>query len=295
MAKSKEMMLKLMSNLFFKTIACLSLLMFGAVFVKFSSSFATYARDVDYIQTSNNQFIMIDNTVFTAVKDKIFVSDLSNSINYITATVNDYDIYPENWINEFNEKIIELQNVFPNGKYWNHMGQEATNPGETNNIYSVTDIPCNHYEYGELYCNAHYGKSNDVYPYMATCSQCRGFASLLSDLIFGEDAPVRYFEDYDELRIGDQARIDGDYHSVFIIDKTDEYVIVAECNSDLETCKIQWGRKILKEELEGWYISRWDSNDSADTNNDNDINEINEDIYDKICNEKNGEINNEKI
>ena len=107
-----------------------------------------------------------------------------------------------------------------------------------------------HNEYGERYCNAYYGKSDDVYPYEATSVQCRGFASLLSDLVFGEDAPVRVFENYDELRIGDQARIDGDYHSVFIIDKTDEYVIVAECNEDLKSCKISWGRKIMREDME---------------------------------------------
>lgn len=166
--------------------------------------------------------------------------------------------YPENWINEFNKKIIILQNLFPDGKYWNHMGKEKSNSKVTNNIYSVTDTPCKHWKNGESYCNAHYGKSDELYPYNATCTQCRGFASMLSDMVFGEDAPVRYFENYDELRIGDQARIDGDYHTVFIIDKTDEYVIVAECNMDLQTCKIQWGRKILRKNMAGWYISRWE-------------------------------------
>ena len=281
MVKYKVLMSKLMSNLFIRTILCIVLMMFGAMFVRFSNSMTTFAQNIDVSEINkqkafsnsqnNNDVIFInlnekDNYVSAkdmfeqiynqaSVQEFVEVESLENQ--YITACENNSNEYPENWVNEFNKKIIVLQNIFQSGKYWNHMGQDATNPEETNNIFSVTDIPCNHYQNGEAYCNAHYGKSDEIYPYKATCSQCRGFASLLSDLIFGEDAPVRYFEDYDELRIGDQARIDGDYHSVFIIDKTDDYVIVAECNSDLQTCQINWGRKILRENMAGWYISRW--------------------------------------
>ena len=256
-------------------------MMFGAMFVRFSNSMTAFAQNIDVSEIneqnsvsntqSNNDVIYINlnekennittNDMLEQIAEQAglqeFVEIQSSENQYIIASESNLDEYPENWINDFNRKIILLQNIFPDGKYWNHMGQDASNPEETNNIFSVTDIPCNHYQNGEAFCNAHYGKSDELYPYKATCSQCRGFASLLSDLIFGEDAPVRYFEDYDELRVGDQARIDGDYHSVFIIDKTDEYVIVAECNSDLQTCQIQWGRKILRENMAGWYISRW--------------------------------------
>lgn len=282
MVKYKVLMSKLMSNLFVRTILCIILMMFGAMFVRFSNSMTTFAQSIDVSEIneqnsvsntqSNNDVIYINlnekennittNDMLEQIAEQVglqeFVEIQSSENQYIIASESNLDEYPENWINDFNKKIILLQNTFPNGKYWNHMGQDASNPEETNNIFSVTDIPCNHYQNGEAFCNAHYGKSDELYPYKATCSQCRGFASLLSDLIFGEDAPVRYFEDYAELRVGDQARIDGDYHSVFIIDKTDEYVIVAECNSDLQTCQIQWGRKILRENMAGWYISRWE-------------------------------------
>lgn len=281
MVKYKVLMSKLMSNLFIRTILCIMLMMFGAMFVRFSNSMTAFAQNIDVSEIneqnlvsntqSNNDVIYINlnekennittNDMLEQIAEQAglqeFVEIQSSENQYIIASESNLDEYPENWINDFNRKIILLQNIFPDGKYWNHMGQDASNPEETNNIFSVTDIPCNHYQNGEAFCNAHYGKSDELYPYKATCSQCRGFASLLSDLIFGEDAPVRYFEDYDELRVGDQARIDGDYHSVFIIDKTDEYVIVAECNSDLQTCQIQWGRKILRENMAGWYISRW--------------------------------------
>ena len=39
--------------------------------------------------------------------------------------------------------------------------------------------------------------------------------------------------------------------------KTDDNVIVAECNADYETCMISWGRKIMREDLQGYYITRW--------------------------------------
>ena len=266
MVKYKELISKLMSNLFFRTLLCMGLLMFGALFVRFSSSFTIYAKNIDEIELGENQFFIIENTLQRMFNDKTSRVKCNISSSYIIASINNSDDYPKNWIDEFNKKIIILQEMFPNGKYWNHMGKEQSNPKETNNVYSVTDIPCNHSQYGEIYCNAHYGKSDEVYPYEATCCQCRGFASILSDLVFGEDAPVRFFEDYDELKIGDQARIDGDFHSVFIIDKTDDYVIVAECNSDLETCQIQWGRKILREDMDGWYISRW--SDGVNVNGD---------------------------
>lgn len=270
MRKHRYKVSKLKTNLFLRMMLCLCLLAFGAMIVRFGNNMVAYAKsfDADENETANDEVYVNINEIdysddyIEIAEDNKYNSKYNTEENlltkeYVTASVENSDNYPQNWIGDFNNKIIILQNIFPSGKYWNHMGKEATSGNETNNIYSVTDIPCNHMKNGECYCNAHYGKSNDVYPYDATCTQCRGFASLLSDLIFGEDAPVRYFEDYDELRIGDQARIDGDYHTVFIIDKTDEYVIVAEYNRDLQSCKIEWGRKILRKDLSGWYVSRW--------------------------------------
>ena len=269
MKKYNMLISKLMSNIFFRIILCMFLLVFGAMYVRYSNSMISYAIKADnievikqYEQQISKDNLGVDNGCESDNGEENFNENIDK---YVTASLNQ-ESYSNEWIIDFNNKIIELQKIFPEGKFWNHMGLEATNSEVTNNIYSVTDIPCNHTKNGENYCNAHYGKSDDLYPYKATCCQCRGFTSLLSDLIFGADAPVRYFEDYDELRIGDQARIDGDYHSVFIIDKTDEYVIVAECNRDLQTCQINWGRKILREDMEGWYISRWSDERSEKIN-----------------------------
>ena len=192
---------------------------------------------------------------------KINESDAKVSVNnqYVIATHVMNGEYPDGWVENFNKKIIVLQQKLPIGKYWNNMNEYGFDLFRFGDIFSVTDIPCNHNLNGEYYCKTYEGRSDEAYPYYSTSVQCRGFASMLSDLVFGKDAPVYVFEDYDKLRIGDQARIDGDYHTVFIIDKTDEYVVVAECNSDLDTCKINWGRKILREDMSGWYISRWEN------------------------------------
>jgi len=243
-----------------RILLIISLVLFVIIILKFRNSVATFAGNMDNVDNEKNDeaiYVNTNNESDNKNEYENLVESNSENNRYLLAFMDSKDKYPEGWINEFNIKIIELQKKFPNGKYWNHMGQKPTYKRKTNNVESVTDIPCNHNRYGELYCNSHYGKSNELYPYKTSCSQCRGFASMLSDEIFGAEAPVRYFENYDELRIGDQARIDNDYHSVFIIDKTDEYVIVAECNSDLKTCQISWGRKILRENMNGWYISRW--------------------------------------
>lgn len=161
--------------------------------------------------------------------------------------------YPSGWLDSFSDKVEELKQMFPSGKYWNHMDVES----DGTDYLMVTDIPCNHTENGEAYCNLYNGMSDDAYVYKDTSTQCWGFASYLSDYIFGSDAAAKRFYNYDSLRVGDQARIQGDSHTVFILEKTDDYVIVAECNDDYETCMISCGRKIMREDLQGYYITRW--------------------------------------
>ena len=155
--------------------------------------------------------------------------------------------YPDEWLNNFNTLILQLQNEYPKGYYWNHANNTANG--------SVTTTPCNH-RINEAYCNTYQGKSTIACGFDIG-RQCAGFASMLSDRVFGKDAPVRIFYNYDDIRIGDQARINNNSHTVFIIDKTDDYVVVAECNADYKSCIINWGRKIYRNNLTGFYITRW--------------------------------------
>jgi hypothetical protein len=157
-------------------------------------------------------------------------------------------VYSEEWVKEFNRKIEQLQQEFPKGSYWNHIGASYDEN-------SVTTTPCNHGA-GIYRCNIYNSKST-IACGLSIGGQCAGFASMLSDRIFGKDAPVRIFYNYDDIRVGDQARIDNNGHTVFIIEKTDDYVIVAECNADYNSCVINWGRKIPRSKLNGYYITRW--------------------------------------
>ena len=161
----------------------------------------------------------------------------------VTSTVT----YPEGWLTSFHTQIEQLKQEFPSGYYWN----DANGTGNG----GVTQTPCNH-SYNTYYCNLYLGNST-IIGGLGMGTQCAGFSSMLSDRIFGKDTPAKIFYNYDDIRIGDQARINNNSHTVFIIDKTDEYVIIAECNADYNSCIINWGRKIYRKNLTGYYITRW--------------------------------------
>ncbi len=174
-----------------------------------------------------------------------------------------YNGYLESWYQntESRDKISEeeilaklkkLEEEYPSGKYWNYGG--------------VSDIPCDH-SVSMKTCNRFDSIIDNVYVHGSIADQCRGFGNLLSDSIFGADAGVYAFTDYDDLRVGDLLRImfipgttKQNCHTAMVIEKNDEYVLVAEANYDYKTCRIRWGGKYTREYLEScatWYISRY--------------------------------------
>lgn len=80
---------------------------------------------------------------------------------------------------------------------------------------------------------------------------CAGFVLICSDAAFG-DLPATRHTDFDAIRVGDMIRI-GDYHSVVVLEKKADSVIVAEGNYN---SSIHWGREITRESLEkeGFYV-----------------------------------------
>ena len=157
---------------------------------------------------------------------------------------------------QIKEKIAELRSIFPNGKYWNHHNTSANG---TYDVYAVTNTPCSNGAEGCAFCNIYKGVTDSVMPYKVKGSQCLGFASLCNDYIFGANENIRVYYDFNQIQIGDQARINNDSHSVLVIDKAADYIVVAECNADYKTCIIGWDRVITKQELaacNSWYISR---------------------------------------
>lgn len=122
---------------------------------------------------------------------------------------------------------------------------------------SVTTMPCDHSE-GVYRCNKYSGIENYLFGYSGT--QCFGFASMLSDAVFGSDAPLALHTDYDRLKVGDHVRLKISCHSFIVLTKTDDYITVAECNNDYDSCIITWGRKITREQLEQYsriYMTRY--------------------------------------
>ena len=155
------------------------------------------------------------------------------------------------------KKLMQLKKKFPNGKYWNHVGRKMKEGKDTSNY--VTSKPCNHSgslnQYGvKSTCNMHIDKANHIRGY-----QCYGFASLLSDKIFGNKVNKTH-RSFSKARVGDHVRYSAGSsggHSVIIVEKHKNYIIAAECNYG-NTCRIVWGRKISAAELRGaMYLSKY--------------------------------------
>lgn len=152
-------------------------------------------------------------------------------------------------------KLAVLRRQFPHGWYWNHRGAEAASWD------TVTSLPCSHGT-GGRWCNAYVSKTAQVFLHGQRAIQCLGFACLISDLLFGRDAPVHTFRDFDKLRVGDHIRLTRVVHSMVVIEKGVDYVKVVEVNQDFNTCMIQWDRKVSKKALEAYgsgvtYVTRY--------------------------------------
>ena len=159
-------------------------------------------------------------------------------------------------------RLEELKEQFPAGKYWNHRGVEVAEDQEVWQI--VTDNPCTHRPgVREPWENTYYGVTSEILLKPGEAGiQCLGFASMISDQIFGADAPIRTFQTFDDLRVGDQIRLTGKGHSMVVIEKGEDSITVAEVNADYTTCVIAWGRVISKSTMEGYgdkvlYMTRY--------------------------------------
>lgn len=85
---------------------------------------------------------------------------------------------------------------------------------------------------------------------------CAGFAFMLSDAAFG-NARARKYYDASAVRAGDIARMDGDSHSVIVLEVQPDSVIVAEGNFNNS---VHWGRKISRSQLEKaqYFLTRYE-------------------------------------
>ena len=75
---------------------------------------------------------------------------------------------------------------------------------------------------------------------------CAAFALLCSDKAFG-DLPSRQHSKFDDIRVGDMLRVRNNTHSVVVLEKKADSVIVTEGNY---ADTIHWDREITRENLE---------------------------------------------
>lgn len=144
------------------------------------------------------------------------------------------------------QKIYALAEKYPHGYYWNAHEKSKKYP-------AVSEIPCSDHRKGNKYC----------------IGQCAGFALLMSNEVFGKNAPLYKIPSVDAIKIGDDVRCRrNNPHSVFVIDKVNKgeicgydiysdknytaqsaTITVVECNWDGK-CGIKWGREISLDELQ---------------------------------------------
>ena len=140
----------------------------------------------------------------------------------------DYD--PANYTPEkVRDRILAMRSKYPERSSWTR-----------DNLYTLS-VPVN----------------INGYPVVYTGNGCDAFALLLSDAAFG-DLPARmvYSFTYDDIRAGDVLGVDNNTHTVIVLEKYDDHLVLAEGNYNRS---VHWGRTIPRSEAEeaSYIITRY--------------------------------------
>ena len=134
--------------------------------------------------------------------------------------------------------LAQLQQKFPNGRYWNG-----------GNVDKTTDKACAlHYPdptgHGGPRCNYFYDTTTGY-----TLTQCWGFAFKLGLDAYGT-TPGSWTKknNLNSLKAGDIVRYGNGAHVVFITAVSGNNIVYADCNKNL-TCQIRWGVKATKSDI----------------------------------------------
>lgn len=76
---------------------------------------------------------------------------------------------------------------------------------------------------------------------------CAAFAFLCSDTVFGTLPRSGIYSDFDSIRVGDILRVNYNTHSVVVLEKRENSVVVTEGNYN---SSVHWGREISRQSLE---------------------------------------------
>lgn len=103
----------------------------------------------------------------------------------------------------------------------------------------------------------HYGSGRPV-TMNFTGYGCAAFALLMSDAAFGQELPIWQVTDFSfsDVRPGDILRMNGDTHSVIVLEVHSDGVVIAEGNYN---SSIHWGRTVSRAEVEqsSYMLTRW--------------------------------------
>lgn len=128
--------------------------------------------------------------------------------------------------------LQELQQKFPAGKYWNHVGSNINNPD------GYTDTPCNHHgncSYdGSCGCNS---AGNSI--------QCFGFANKCAYDVYGSYYTSWNTTSLNDVKAGDVIRYENNGHSIFVTGVNGDTITFGDCNAGGH-CIIRWNQTISK-------------------------------------------------
>lgn len=196
----------------------------------------------DFVQAANIKDagqVVVKDTEVQLIEDA--QSLLADDIRIETVSDNEMPVYTEDASNptpqEVYNAIIAMRSQYPEGMHFDN-----DDPAGGYLFKGMTNIRM--YGYG-----------------------CAGFAFIMSDAAFGT-LPARTIEtfDWDAIRVGDILRVNNNSHSVIVLEKHSDYVIVAEGNNN---SSVHWGRKISKSEVAdgfSYYQTRYPGENSGNNN-----------------------------
>ena len=85
-----------------------------------------------------------------------------------------------------------------------------------------------------------------------TYSGCAGFALYCSDLIFGDLPITDVHSDFDRIRVGDMVRDEAGRHTVMVLEKHEDSIVVVEGNYN---GTVHWYREIFRTDSEFYYFN----------------------------------------
>lgn len=121
-------------------------------------------------------------------------------------------------------------------------------PMTEDNIREIIYALKSSYPEGMPWTNANSYTSTTYYPQTYYVGAgCFGFGLICSDAVFGDLPVTDKYTSFDSIRVGDLVRTNKDTHTVVVLEKRTNSIVVVEGNYNNS---IHWGREITRQSLE---------------------------------------------